>query len=182
MVRAILAGTKTQTRRIIKHQPPATPDICICTEPMCGGNRKWHLKCPHGQPGDQLWVKETFQTTPKGSPFYRADFAGIDMSNVTILGGWKPSIFMPRKFSRITLEITGVRAERLQEISEADALAEGVAIDKGNAYHVAGHEGQWAHATAIGCMETLWDALNAKRGFGWSVNPWVWVLTFKRIK
>ena len=147
-----------------------------------------YFTCPYGKLGDHLWVKETFRPTglfashkPRDTKAcgwfsYQADPVQLDRDKVI---KWRPSIFMPRWASRITLEITNVRTERLQDINEADALAEGVAIDRGSAYHVAGHEGKWAHSTARGCFETLWGSINGTDS--WRSNPWVWVITFKRI-
>jgi len=92
---------------------------------------------------------------------------------------WKvktlPSIFMPRKFSRITLELTGVRVERLQEISKSDAIAEGVTPPRNELYPHTNRGDK-----CLRSYEKLWDSLNAKRGFGWDKNPYVWVLAFKR--
>jgi hypothetical protein len=99
---------------------------------------------------------------------------------------WRPSIHMPRWASRITLEVTGVRVERLKEITEADAIAEGIALQPCSAGHHARY-GLWTgkkHAcndSAKVVYMDLWEAINAERGFGWDVNPWVWVVEFKRI-
>lgn len=196
MVRAILDGNKTQTRRIVKPQPPEN-DLPSCPEfyhpikydrygDMIPGEKQfgiygggWDVKCPYGKPGDRLWVRETFcigkvvagedddwyisQCKDENDIIYKeaAIREGIGLSEVT----WKPSIFMPRSASRITLEITGVRVERLQDISDDDALAEG--IEPGRVSHV------------LEFME-LWDSINADRGYGWSTNPWVWVIEFKK--
>jgi len=177
MVRAILNGTKTMTRRIIKPQPSSNSKIFV----RALTNRLWWqefdgyyedapprmFKCPYGQVGDRLWVRESYcinALTEK--PMYKADFIGTEW--VLPAGGWRPSIFMPRWASRITLEITEVRVERLQEISREDVLAEGVSWqDYKQSY-------DWA-------FKKLWDSLNAKRGYGWDANPWVWVIGFKVI-
>lgn len=152
------------------------------------------IKCPYGQVGDRLRVKETFMFN-KGAD-YRESFVGTDLE--FCLGQpphylyraddteevhrqeqwfkWRPSIFMPRKASRITLEITGLRAERLQEITEADAEAEGLRshiddFQPGCSYMVEAREK----------FQDLWDSLNAKRGYSWTSNCWVWVIEFRRI-
>jgi hypothetical protein len=123
MVRAILDNRKTQTRRIIKPQPIGPLEkLCFCwswadtgsRDPEFGGH--YGFSCPHGKPGDRLWVRETFHLSGDVS-IYRAD---CDPS-VTVR--WTPSIFIPRSASRIALEITDVRVERLQAIYESDAIA-----------------------------------------------------------
>lgn len=167
MVRAILAGTKTQTRRVVKVEPGK---LDVGENPAC----------PYGVPGgSRLWVRETWyddNATRDAEPIptshddfihYRADGEAHDQFEE--LDGflrWRPSIFMPRWASRITLEVTEVRVERLQEITEADAWAEGIAA------HV---------VRPIHDYAALWDSLNAKRGFGWDTNPWVWVVSFRRL-
>jgi len=174
MVRAILEGRKTQTRRVVKC---AGLDLCgpcgLSGEDMRLAGRDWSgnsvlLKCPHGETGSRLWVRETFQLIPDdgGSVVYRATDPDWETTEDWT---WKPSIFMPRHASRITLEITTVRVERVQDIGEVDAKAEGVepfAPDDG--CYRSGYAG-------------LWDSINAKRGFGWESNPWVWLLEFKRV-
>ena len=145
MVRAILAERKAQTRRVIKPQPKGP---CFIGQG------------PYGQLGDRLWVKETF--AGKKDVVYKA----TNKDNIRY--SWKSSIFMPRWASRITLEITDVRVERLQDITLDDIHAEGSLI--------ADEQG------AAGWYMDLWDFLNAKRGFGWETNPFVWVISFKRIE
>jgi len=164
MVRAILAGTKTQTRRVVKakHVPFVSN--------LLGGflDGKWNQRpMPYGRPGDHLWVRETFATDGAGLLWWRA--AGDDQPKV---GNWKPSIHMPRWASRITLEITAVRCERLNDISEDDARAEGV---------VAEPPKTWIYrADYIAAYRTLWESINGPGS--WAQNPWVWVIEFKRIK
>ena len=185
MVRAILAGTKTQTRRIVT-------DESLITLHADGAPAKAQPKCKHGQPGDRLWVRETFTTTQFGTPVYRADATdktgarwtsitpGDPKKEVT----WKPSIHMPRWASRITIEITQIRVERLQEISESDAWAEG--IEETLSMFDSKSQAEWAKR--IGCCiedgkpqyAQLWESINGPGS--WSVNPWVWVIEFKRIK
>ena len=185
MVRAILGGNKTQTRRVLKPQPkPFEGGISFC----CHGDKTWSalsldgdrqkFKCPYGKAGDRLWVKETFFKPDKSDPhfaglvgdyIYRAQYDYREDRSVIGDNHWKPSIFMPRWASRITLEIIAVRVERLADITFADCMAEGIqpagrdAEEVRHAYHL------------------LWDSLNEKRGFGWMKNPCVWVVVFKRI-
>jgi len=183
LVQAILEDRKNQTRRLADRD---LTKAAGCPHALEYFHRegKWvycdndgthpfaaEPVCRYGQVGDRLWVKETFQFTGKGTPFYRADFAGIDMSNVHIMGGWKPSIFMPRSLSRILLEITDVRIQRLQDISDDDALAEGITGDEHGA----------DQPLPVMCYQALWDSINSKRGFPWEINPWVWAISFKRI-
>jgi len=125
------------------------------------------IKCPYGAPGNQLWVRETFhQHYMGGLPCYKAD----DNCKETDVINWKPSIFMPRWASRIQLEIKDIRIERIQDISEEDAKAEGI------------EWGEGAGSNPRVIFSNLWDSINEKRGFGWGLNPWVWVIDFERIK
>ena len=189
MVRALLAGTKTQTRRIFK------PDRMTwdangryTTYAMRGGElsttgsgpfkpSSWLHYCPYGQPGDRLWVRETFaridgQTRPWIETDYQATYTHGDRLGDTlgIKKRWTPSIHMPRHASRITLEVTGVRVERLQDISEADAIAEGAR----NSLHLPG--GRFAREN----FEHLWWTIHGDGS--WESNPWVWVIEFKRVE
>ena len=229
MVRAILGGTKTQTRRMVK-----------CNIPICGvaSSEDWvhcmavrmpvypsqeeinkkieqikgsihplisefgHLfsvRCPYGKPGDRLWVREAFSGphSVDGLPpsewnpcawncpiWYWADGNPIQ-------GDWtrpRPSIHMPRWASRILLEVTGVRVERIQDISEADAQAEGIVsrrIGTGDArtgcrdaFGLACDDSVWASST-IQAYGALWESINGPDS--WSANPWVWVVEFRRV-
>lgn len=195
MIRAILAGTKTQTRRIAK--PPTgavNPEWFWEINPAHRENAG--LLCPYGVPGDRLWVRETWKALgdiepcackcPAPEVLYAATDAKKWME--TGLGNWKPSIFMPRWASRLTLEVTAVRVERVQQITDADAIAEGVGAGfQMNAgypdYGAVNADGVCTITmdTAAASFGTLWDSINAKRGFGWDVNPWVWVVEFKRV-
>lgn len=148
--------------------------------------------CPYGVPGDRLWVREKFQPLwedYEGQPPEDADYQtgkgyycvypatdGVaefeDWNNdCRITKRVTPSIHMPRWACRLLLEITSIRVERLQDINEYDAEAEGVG----------GEATTWL-PTYIGNFRTLWDSLNAKRDLGWDVNPWVWVIEFKRLE
>lgn len=184
MVRAILEGRKTQTRRIVKPQPwPGIPFIGID-----GTVATWRrdygddtsmmslVRLSHGQPGDRLWVKETWANRDSDgdaiTPIYRADGEEYeDGDGCGFVPRWRPSIHMPRSASRIDLEITGVRVERLRDISNEDARAEGVSEWDGDA------PGDYR-----GAYRELWDALYAGRGYGWDDNPWVFVYDFERIE
>lgn len=201
MVRAILAGQKTQTRRVVKPQP----DMEHNGEPYWyeGGYRAWEYRkpanvpernsdnnvvCPFGQPGDRLWVRESYRVMrPHGidEVQYKADWKPLPHD------GWKSSIHMPRWASRLTLEITDVRVERLQDITEEDALAEGIAeVGRCQKYvlHLPRYhwnplepcDGDTYDAPSM-AFSDLWDSINAKRGHGWDTNPFVWVVTFKQV-
>lgn len=179
MILAILDGRKTQTRRVIKQQPHRTTTAAQHVDSnWWEWKRGGRFRCPYGQPGDRLWVRETWR--PGMHPEwlcavqYRADLqwlkpTGLDENTGYIFADWcdrepqkwSPSIHMPRWASRITLEITGVRVERLQAISDADARAEGVTA-----------------TPAISAYRNLWNTINAQRGYCWESNPWVWVLEF----
>ena len=150
MVRAILDGRQTQTRRRLKGKPPKFAT------------------------GDTLWVRERWtlaadDARPDGFPVYLAD--GTPKAPH---GPWRSPIHMPRWASRITLEVTDVRVERVQDIGEEDAKAEGVD------WEVWEHGGEPIPPTSL--FHELWDSINAKRGYGWDANPWVWVVSFKRIQ
>ncbi len=174
MVRAILEGRKTQTRRVAKFTGGGHVRL---------GKRRWHpgdpeavLACPYGQPGARLWVRETWQhengsceNHKCGQPthiYYKA----TEVYPESMI--WRPSTFMPRWASRIDLEIEGVRVERLQEINDADIRSEGVTAEPL----------RWrAERARRAIFPQLWDSLNAKRGFGWDKNPWVWVVEFRKV-
>ncbi|WP_287918079.1 hypothetical protein [Comamonas sp.] len=218
LVHAILAGQKTQTRRLLKPQPAPN-------HPHDGGTKwvlerglhtpvgsvghlsvreKMGLRCPMGQPGDRIYVRETFVQGFKTDPstgdllqwgadgeelpmttWFRATDGGISWSdddgwetNVP----WKPSIHMPKDLARIWLEITGVRVERLQDISNEDAIAEGVnRISHGregdyySAIRNEQHPKNWTYPDDA--FRELWEST----GGDWAANPWVWVIDFKTI-
>lgn len=187
MVRTLLAGTKTQTRRVANFT--ANGHV---KEPC--GHRRWHpadpdaaLACPYGQPGDRLWVRETWaaphsdDARPPRS--IHCDWMQIHYAATEERGGllWRPSIHMPRWASRITLEIIGVRVERLQDISEDDAKAEGAwGPDDSIISQVAAHFG----CEPIGVHPSLayrmaWEQINGAGS--WEANPLVWAVEFKRV-
>lgn len=197
MVRAILDGHKTQTRRIVKRQPVG--------EWAAPGR----TACPYGVPGDRLWVRETFASSQKclvayradgecgawmgdggggriwnrhggivGAEFHRSeDWRGQTLGLSRFGGQWKPSIHMPRWASRLTLQVTEVRVQRLQDISEEDAKAEGVdAVEDGELLPDGSGSMEWSYWLGF---RRLWDSINAKRGHSWESNPYVWAISFK---
>jgi hypothetical protein len=201
MIKAVLDGRKTQTRRVIAPQPTGWNPIqgveniwywCIA------GDQDWSEKrlCPYGQTGDRLWVRETWRCeeleTGLDGVRYSADhhFRPIENSLEAAEGwgdaafdkhgkrhnprAWRPSIFMPRWASRLTLEITDVHVERLEQISTGDIYAEGLTA------HFPPRKKD-PLPTPRSAFAELWDSLNASRGYGWDLNPWVWVVQFKRI-
>lgn len=205
MVRAILYGRKTQTRRVISPQPIIPPDFappyisdgclsCIKRSPefqgwfWVGDQQGKKIRCPYAV-GDLLWVRETWRPCRDEELWdvvrYAADMAvkkpiitdentgmkfSEDCDRSSLRSRWRPSIFMPRWASRITLRIKDVRVERVQEISETDAEAEGViGIDL-----VLGIVIPYRAA-----FRAIWERINGTRGFGWSVNPYVWVIEFE---
>lgn len=156
------------------------------------------LLCPYGQPGDRLYVRENGWQRPERTakmmrdgadtwkPYY-FDADGLTEQDVADFKAWgfkrRPSIHMPRAHSRILLEVVSVRVERLQDISEADAIAEGVVLDPtsppGPLWRMALGSGNW-HNTARGAYRELWESINGPGS--WAASPWVWVVEFKRIE
>lgn len=191
MVRAILDGRKTQTRRVIKgdilpgwNQEKQTS----CYLKVKDGRPYGNVVKPSYHPGDILWVRETFfeyagvncccshygHECKCDEYWYRADpeseFANkCEYPEDRVK--WKPSIYMPRKVARIFLNVKDVRVERVQEITDEDILSEGFRMDN-TAIFTKGYQG---------AFKILWDSLNAKRGYGWDENPWVWVYKFERL-
>lgn len=187
MVRAILNGTKTQTRRVAKLPGDMTKEPGV-SGILCDGVLRIydaedmgptvHIPCPYGKSGDRLWVRETAIPTAHGV-IYRADIEdSVEAAGIgAMYGGWKPSIHMPRVSSRITLEINQVRVERLQDITEEDAKAEGVECERdGWKSYIGGSHVAYAF-TSFG---SLWESINGPES--WDANPWVWVIEFKRVK
>lgn len=212
MVTAILAGQKTQTRRVIKGQALEwlAPDMFMpefVADPENG-------LCPYGQPGDRLWVRETWHDfgrwallmfaegdDPSDYEWRSADFperiryAADDPTDLVDMNGpdyprlyhrKMASIHMPRKASRLSLEVVSVRVERLQAITVADVVAEGIDLDGEHADDFLNAEHAQAGGLSIPCdhpevypFVRLWDSINAKRGHAWDTNPWVWVVEFK---
>jgi hypothetical protein len=203
MVRAILNGSKTQTRRIVKFDPSSGYIVAP------GGKKRWHrddhaaiAACPYGTVGDELWVRETWRPwwdvdPPEGTGLYCVVqykdgaiykpgtskitpdiedentghwFAAACDQHPNV--AWKPSIHMPRWASRITLTITEVRVQRLNEISEVDAMAEGIENPQQSAKSLG-----WA-VSATSSFRILWESINGKDS--WDANLWVWAITFAR--
>lgn len=179
MVRALLDGTKTQTRRLVKTQPTHFNPVGVprLARPVGPSDV---ITCPYGQPGDRLWVRETWAygihamaaNRDEVGPFV---YAADGTTQGRLCDRWRPSIHMPRTASRITLEITGVRVERLQDISNDDAYSEGT--------------GTWAAESAKDgnkwpsmprAFQGLWESINGAES--WATNPWVWVIQFKRLE
>jgi hypothetical protein len=183
MVRALLDGSKTQTRRVVTPTPVIDVRYAGGAYIPTGKHGDLAIDAPHislaspyGQPGDRLWVRETwchqwddFTGYQEDKFFYRASTPDVQHVDGAEKSPWKPSIHMPRAASRITLEITGVRVERLQDISEADAVAEGVK----NSLHLPG--GRFAREN----YEHLWWTINGDGS--WEANPWVWVIEFRKV-
>ena len=217
MVKAILAGKKSITRRVIKKKYENT-DIEWFTnkygtrlvemqnDAPSGVNsegKKWtqlkgcrEIKCPYGQPGDILWVRETWaihdlmlkpkKLNPNNEAwFYKRKFSPEMVPHVVYAadypigswkGAWRSSRYMPKVAARLFLKVKDIRVERLQGITEEDAEKEG-------------SEGFWADKeTGIWCSAkdnfrvNIWDSINSKRGYGWDINPWVWVVEFERVE
>lgn len=223
-VRAILAGTATQLRVVVKPKPPSyINDLhdnqlrkrapytlednetgCIVGSGFQDDNDVFY-RCLYGLSGDLLWVRETWRAHWDGelsitvnykSGDHVCDFCFDQIPENAIRPSlldwkWKPSIHMPRWASRITLEITGVRVERVQDISEEDARAEGC---MSGPVEWCGIGGKWCHGTcsrhgrcmylesARGKFERLWDSINTKPYCSWADNPWVWVIEFRRVE
>lgn len=208
MVQAILAGRKTETRRVVKPKPPGTYiGLGINEKKNIVGHywsngltqRFWPalgkpLKCPYGQPGDVLWVRETFRKFYGDSEYpdcyvYKADIDKCGQVPVKHANGkgvgfftWdkapaKPSIHMPKAAARIWLQVTEIKVERLHDITEQGAIAEGVepykTTDKYKDYYLAEHVCNTAKQSFI----TLWHSINGKDSL--AANPWVWVVKFK---
>ncbi len=235
MVRAILGGQKTMTRRVVKPQPsvdllPARTPFESLT-PLDGwtwahdsngkavypwrivglpapSGRSHEYPCPYGVPGDRLWVKETYSVAPtpgctygeammgrKLSVTYDADGARKDLVGGSMngpgfhvdiaaaefpsdkYGTKRPSIYMFRWASRLTLEVTGIRVERVQAITRADCIAEGIDPRQDLPTDTPAIRETWP----VEVFRNLWDSINAGRGYGWTANPWVWVVEFRVI-
>ncbi len=210
MVRAILAGQKTQTRRAVK-VPPAFDFIGGAgddqNDPKNFGaedeNGLWWalaagpstdrvLACPFGQPGDRLWVRETWMDLTGTGIEHRDTATGkrmrysygaqspagsaSDEARKDFGLKWRPSIHMPRKACRLVLEITAVRVERLQAISDDDCAAEGVQRDRISGFNL--ERGTFWGPRPVDSFESIWDST----GGDWDSNPWVWVIDFKRVE
>jgi len=191
MVKAIRAGRKTQTRRVIKiddapenWRKSLAGTSVVRTEP-------YDVKLPRYAAGDILWVRETwcthedmadvFENQLRPGYYYKANEIGKEWVNDREIVKWRPSIFMPREAARIFLLVKDVRVERLQDITEEDARAEGVLWERARKINqLETSDSIYDNAKAL--FMRLWDSINAKRGYGWDTNPWVWVISFERIE
>lgn len=178
MVRAIICGKKTQTRRVV------TGAAASWLSPSIGGFLPSFVALPgndlspFGFAGDVLWVRETFRVDDydERDTIYAADASTADLEAVRGVIKWRPGIHMPRSRARIKLGITDLSIERLQAITEEDAIAEGIepaTIAPAQIHYADGCRGAYG---------VLWDALNRARGYGWETDPWVWVLRFKLLE
>lgn len=198
MVRAILDGRKTQTRRIVSERHLNLIDlgskIGECYPLECGidhANSQSYYRehCPFGKPGDRIWVRETWAEAGAGAPelkLYRANYPAHVPSHYENVPSaedirWTPSIHMPRWASRILLEITDVRVERLNGISEAEAQAEGIDMealaDSQDCYDCIADHNMTGRPTTKGAFKYLWESIYGEEN--WQANPWVWVIEFK---
>jgi hypothetical protein len=192
MVKAILEGRKTQTRQVIKPQP-IRGDFLMAWDWPHGrclfaneqGEPQSEIHCHYGHPGDRLWVKETWGAVSKteypapveeclieyradlpiGCTDYPGQWPKEDARGCEDAPKWRSSRFMPRWASRITLEIVKVRVERVQQIKPLDAVSEGMDPDRHSIIE----------------FRNSWNFINIKRGFGWDINPWVWIIEFQKI-
>lgn len=195
-VRAILEGRKTQTRRVVKYPVSIKQKSNAGTfnhDPMVSHKGSWWKPAewsPYGVPGDRLWVREAFSylldcdgdtcgvhkyhadcANPENTKYVFSPFDG-EFSGVAGNTSWKTPLFMPRWASRLTLEIVNIRVEQLKNISETDAIAEGMEV-----YPL--KRATWSNRQSFAL---LWEDLNAKRGYSWNSNPWVWVVEFKKVE
>jgi hypothetical protein len=215
-VRAILEGRKTETRRVMPQPWEFEAGALEFKDGvlLARVGDQWHecregagrngqgnpVRCPYGNPGDRLWVRETwcqrFVDPPGPNGYWDGYYyAATDATPQKVDGDggieytkrgfeaspWKSPIFMPREASRLTLEVTEVRVERLQEITEEGAIAEGMTVGPCGEKDGLCTDNT-CRKTARDAFAEGWDALNAKRGFGWDANPWVWVVRFRRVE
>ena len=208
MVQSILAGRKTMTRRTIKSRHESgllqvsrrkIDGQVASIESLDWGERNCEkdIICPYGQPGDVLWVRETFQqwNYPTKPPFkyvYKADgfvkrYGAWErdvkgkMHDTERIEKWQPSLFMPKAACRIFLEVTNIRVERLQDISESDAVSEGIQpTEWGYVNYLIDGFYYNAKNKAKESFRTLWQSINGKES--WDKNPFVWVVEFKQIE
>lgn len=200
MIKAILENRKTQTRRTVKHKYSvllndpyyATGKVLTDLPKQPGAFMEYRYEgqpdeyasflvpCPFGKIGDHLWVRETFLPRASGkAALYKADYDECEAAGLAGMysdkGCWKPSIFMPRELSRITLEITKIRVEKLHEIKPQDALNEGIEYER----HGYGLGDPCDEIRMIQSYQDLWESINGKGS--WDLNPWVWVIEFRRV-
>jgi hypothetical protein len=183
MVRAILAGRKTQTRRLVT--APVAPREILRFGCRAGDGFGWFgqdgsmIRSPYGAPGDRLWVREAWAVLEDDRIIYQADAvpgsygAALLPDGDNYFGPWRTPLFMPRTAARLVLEVEAVRVERLHDISERDAIQEGVTPECGQ--------------TAVQAFEFLWDMIHVPKKFKsahgeWDSNPIVWRVEFKKIE
>ncbi len=209
MVQAILAGRKTQTRRMLAVQDKQLTFVMegkLLNVAVGVGEGAYWLPFKYGRSGDRLWVRETWRgpaeldarrpvNLPRHAPIWFEAGGKLNRTNAGKPGKLRPSIFLPRWAARITLEVVAVRVERLQDISEADAKAEGLAcITKDGAswkYGIPDSDGlpgtddhgwpwqRWSRDPRV-AYQTLWESINGAGS--WAANPWVWVIEFRRVE
>jgi len=208
MVRAILDGNKTQTRRVIKPQPTN----------MDNENRRLSVSsdCPYGQRGTRLWVRETWRIVSVNANLKTAQFYTVQFKDLHPLdyspalqetlaeyaakenpvmgsigdayGKWRPSIHMPKKCARLWLRVMDIRVERVQDITSSDCEAEGIRGSshgspvKGWPYEEYTNGDGLIYSDPLYAVAALWNSINTKRGYPWDSNPWVWVIEFEREK
>ena len=205
MVRAILGGRKTQTRRVVKHEyplygAPKSWPAYDCEEGFGFESEDEFVRCPYGNPPERLWVRENWTLLDHNHKPVNTSLKGLhslpvgydvvfQADHINPKGDgpdkmkWKPSIHMHRWASRITLEITDIRVERLQDISEDDADAEGFGGDFPHRVFPDIFYRDMGHLSIPECFGILWDSINGKKpGCSWDENPWVWVIEFKRLE
>ncbi|WP_410477736.1 hypothetical protein [Pantoea sp.] len=195
MVRAVLDGRKTQTRRIMKVQPHAGVRNSVFVKSGFEDGHGKELVCPFGAVGDCLWVREAFRVHNRATDVATLVYKASEQQSWTqqthrvpiekcnkpaVVDKWTPSIHMPRWASRIALEITGVRVERMYDISEVDARAEGVEQLRGGFWRH--YQPGWTQhqLSARGSFVTLWKSIYGDDS--WLANPWVWVIEFKCVE
>lgn len=212
MVRAILDGRKTQTRRLLKQA--TGPSLSVEEESLGVAELSWlygdgpgyevheHVKLvhfPYGKPGDRIWVRETFRVHSRATDLATLVYKASEQQSWTqqthrvpieqcnkpaVVERWTPSIHMPRWASRILLEITDVRVERLNSITEKDAEAEGIDMetlaDSQDCYDCIADHNMTGRPTVTGAFKYLWESIYGEES--WQANPWVWVIEFKRIE
>lgn len=195
MVQANLEGRKTNTRRLNglermnEYPEDWKPYVGDCHIDKKGRlNQKFfnnrgfsdHAICPYGKVGDVIWVRETFAPCTDGIPAFKANYSDETLAHKLNKGMWKPSIHMPKVFSRIWLEIEKVKVERLHDISEEDAMEEGVKyVRRTSGYCFFNYKiGDYTFpSTAKKSFESLWKKINGIES--WDANPWVWVIQYK---
>lgn len=189
-IRAIQAGRKTQTRRVWRDAPVSMAWAGVTHDGWwaghdADGHELCRVRCPYGRPGDLLWVRETWAFPHEHSTNYIVDKvpAIYRADGVIEADHWRSPRFMPRAASRITLKVVDVQLQRLQEISYQDVEAEGYnVVNRLPLMLPPGTDAvKIVEYIARETYREAWDALNARRGYPWASNPWVWVVSFTKI-